>query len=97
MSRTSLAAIGDKAATTWKNLELCVLICFRENWASNCANQSSGSEGQNGGIFTVTAFVATASFQTDVDGPSDAEEVVVMEKMRYVSRRPSHKCGKWLC
>ena len=69
MSRTSLAAIGDKAATTWKNLELCVLICFRENWASNCANQSSGSEGQNGGIFTVTAFVATASFQTDVDGP----------------------------
>ena len=73
MSRTSLAAIGDKAATTWKNLVLCVVI------------------------FTVTAFVATASFQTDVDGPSDAEEVVVMEKMRYVSRRPSHKCGKWLC
>ena len=96
MSRTSVAASGDKAATTWNNLVLCVVICFTENWASNCANESSGSEGQNERIFTVTAFVATAAFEADVDGPSDAEEVVVIAKMRYVSRR-GHKYGKWLC
>ena len=96
MPRTSVAASGDKAATTWKNVVLCAVICFRENWASTCANESSRSEGKNGGIFTVTAFVATAAFEADVDGPSDAEEVVVMAKMRYVSRR-GHKCGKWLC
>ena len=81
LSQTSVAASGDKAATAWKKLVLCVVSCFRENWASTCANESLGSDGQNGGIFTVTAFVATAAFEADVDGPSDAEEVVVMAKM----------------
>ena len=75
---------------------LCAVICFVENRISTCAYESFGSEGQNVGIFTVTVFVATAAFEADVDGPLDAEEFVVMAKMRYVSRR-GHKCGKWLC
>ena len=60
MPRTSVAASGDKAATTWKNVVLCAVICFRENWASTCANESSRSEDQ---IFTVIAFAATAAFE----------------------------------
>ena len=60
MARTSVAAIGDKAATTSKHLVLWAVICFRETWASTCANESSGSEDQ---IFTVIAFAATAAFE----------------------------------
>ena len=96
ISRTSVAACGNKAATTLGNLVLCVVICFGANWASTCANKSLESENQNGGIFPVTAFVATAAFEADVNGPLDAEEVVVMATIGYVSCR-GHKCGKWLC
>ncbi len=40
------------------------------NWASTCANHSSGSEGQNGGILIVTEFVVMVTFEVvfEVEG-----------------------------
>jgi hypothetical protein len=83
-SRTSVAASGDKAATTWANLVPYDVIFFTVYCASTCANQSSGSEGQNGGILTATAFVATTFVAVVGGGVSfellDEEGVVIMMK-----------------
>ena len=40
---------------TWLNRVLWLVMFRVENWASTCANHTSGSVGQNGGIFTETA------------------------------------------
>ena len=68
-SRTSVAASGDSAATTWANFVACFVMPLTVNWASTWANQSSGSAGQKGGILTVTEFVA-------VDGPGSDSSIV---------------------
>ena len=77
--RTSVAAPGDRAVTTWEYLVFCVVICLIPNWVSTGANHSSGSQGQNGGILIVTAFVMMLAFQVtfEVNGKElSAEEAV---------------------
>ena len=63
-----MAASGDRAATTWEYFVFCTVICLMVNWASTCANHSSGSEGQNGGILIITEFVVMVTFEVEVEG-----------------------------
>ena len=55
MSRTSVANSFESAAMTWSNFVRWLVMFRVANCASTCANQTSGSAGQKGGIFTETA------------------------------------------
>ena len=54
MSRTSVANSLDSAATTWSNRVLWLVMLQVANCALTCANQTSGSVGQKGGILMET-------------------------------------------
>ena len=54
-SRTSVAYSGESDATMYSNFVLCAVIPRVENWASTCANQTSGSDGQYGGSLRLSA------------------------------------------
>ena len=54
MSRTSVANSLESAAMTWSNFVRWLVMFRVANCTSTCANQTSGSTGQKGGIFTET-------------------------------------------
>ena len=62
MSRTSVANSLERAATTWSNLVRWLVILRVANFASTCANQTSGSTGQKGGILTETAVTVAGTY-----------------------------------
>ena len=55
MSRTSESYSGDNEVMMWSNLAFCAVIPRVLNCASTWANQTSGSDGQNGGSFKPSA------------------------------------------
>ena len=54
-SRTSVAYSGESEATICSNLVFCAVMPRVANWASTWANQTSGSDGQNGGSLRLIA------------------------------------------
>ena len=64
ISRTSKAYSGASEATMWSNFVFCAVIPRVPNCASTWANQTSGSEGQNGGSFRVPKLVVRQVPQT---------------------------------
>ena len=67
MSRTSEAYSGVREAMTWSNFVFCDVIPRVLNCASTWANQTSGSAGQNGGSFRLSA---------ETRGSSEARDIV---------------------
>ena len=53
-SLTSVAISGAGVAIMWSKRVLWLVMFRVENWALTCANQTSGSAGQNGGILMAT-------------------------------------------
>ena len=68
MLRTSEAYSGDKEAMMWSNLVFCAVMPRVLNCTSTWANQTSGSDGQNGGSFKLSAETRSSS--------SEAKDIV---------------------
>ena len=66
ISRTSKAYSGASEATMWSNFVFCAVIPRVPNCASTWANQTSGSEGQNGGSFRLSAETCGSPGSTDI-------------------------------
>ena len=64
-----MAYLGESEATICSNLVFCAVMPRVENWASTWANQTLGSDGQNGGSFRLIA--ETPPVSGSVQGSTD--------------------------
>ena len=60
-SLTCVVNSGEREATTYSYFVFWAVIPRVLNWASTCANQRCGSEGQKGGNLRLTAEIASAA------------------------------------